>query len=154
MLKLARRCVVVAALMFWQGGFTFYASVVVPVGADVFTHADQGFITRRVTNWLNLAGAIALPIFALDNLTAAEPALWRRLIRWLAWLVAAVALVVLVVQHELLDEMLDPSAFKILDRPAFRSLHSIYLWVSSVQWGAMLVWLAATLMCWRAGDRT
>jgi len=31
---LARRFLTIAALMFWQGGFTFYAAVVVPIGTD------------------------------------------------------------------------------------------------------------------------
>ena len=39
MLILLRRFLVLAALFFWQGGFTFYASVVVPVGQQVFGHS-------------------------------------------------------------------------------------------------------------------
>ncbi len=35
MFRLLRRSLVVIALMFWQGGFTFYAAVVVPIGQDV-----------------------------------------------------------------------------------------------------------------------
>jgi hypothetical protein len=41
------------ALFFWQGGFTFYASVVVPIGQEVFGPLRQGFLTRQVTVYLN-----------------------------------------------------------------------------------------------------
>ena len=34
-MRILRRYLVVIALMFWQGGFTFYAAVVVPVGTAV-----------------------------------------------------------------------------------------------------------------------
>ena len=45
-----RRFIVLVALCFWQGGFTFYAGVVVPVGTDVLgSSLKQGFVTRRVT---------------------------------------------------------------------------------------------------------
>ena len=35
-MTLVRRFLVVAALMFWQGGFTFYSAVVVPLGQKLF----------------------------------------------------------------------------------------------------------------------
>ena len=66
MLTLLRRFSVIAALMFWQGGFTFYAAVVVPIGQENLGHEEQGFITREVTNYLNLAGAAALLLLAWD----------------------------------------------------------------------------------------
>ena len=55
---LLRRLLVLAAFAFWQGGFTFYAAVVVPVGTEVLgSSMEQGSITRRVTVYLNMAGA-------------------------------------------------------------------------------------------------
>ena len=64
---LLRRFLVLVALMFWLGGFTFYAAVVVPVGQeDLGSHLEQGFITRQVTKYLNLSGAIALLLLAWD----------------------------------------------------------------------------------------
>src|SRR5947209_19521490 len=73
-------------LMFWLGGFTFYAAVVVPIGTEVLgSAADQGWITRRVTPWLNVAGAVALAGWAWD--IAADPSATRlrQYLRWLLW---------------------------------------------------------------------
>ena len=43
-----RRFLVVVALMFWLGGFTFYAGVVVPVGTRALkSPMKQALITRR-----------------------------------------------------------------------------------------------------------
>src|SRR5438067_11181166 len=87
------RFLVVAALMFWQGGFTFYSAVVVPLGQDIFGKR-QGFLTREVTDYLNLAGAIALLLLAWD-VAAVSDRPFRRLLRWLCWAVMAVGLAVL-----------------------------------------------------------
>jgi hypothetical protein len=58
---LVRRLLVLAALLFWHGGFTFHAAVVFPVGQEVLgSHRVQGFFTGRVTNDLNLAGTVVL----------------------------------------------------------------------------------------------
>src|SRR5437764_15421395 len=85
MATLFRRFLVLAALMFWQGGFTFYAAVVVPVGQHVLgSHAAQGFITREVTRYLNLAGAAALVFLVWDVAAARDPRALRTGLRWLA----------------------------------------------------------------------
>ena len=82
---LARRYLVLAALLFWQGGFTFYAVVVVPVGQEVLgSHKEQGFITREVTKYLNWAGAIALVPLAWDLAATRERTVLTRRLRWLS----------------------------------------------------------------------
>jgi hypothetical protein len=44
-----RRLILIVALMFWQGGFMFYGSVVITVGAQVLgSEMDQGFVTQAV----------------------------------------------------------------------------------------------------------
>ena len=145
-LVLVRRFLVVAALMFWQGGFTFYAAIVVPIGTAALGSAlEQGRITRQVTESLNLSGAVALAIFALD--TSATPSL--RWSRWTTWLIMALALGVLFTLHARLDALFLPDDLKILDRPTFRLLHRTYLWVSTVQWAAAIGFAVLSLAAWR-----
>jgi Na+-driven multidrug efflux pump len=150
----ARRYLALAALLFWQGGFTFYAAVVVPVGQDVLgSHLEQGFITRRVTVYLNLAGAVALLPLVWDTVGTRDPAAWRRRLRLLLWLAMAAALVALYRLHPLLDQYLDPEYHDLSDRRAFRPYHRLYLWVSTVQWGCAALYLLLTVLAWRAEDR-
>jgi hypothetical protein len=151
---LPRRFLVLVALMFWQGGFTFYAGVVVPVGRDVLgSEREQGFITREVTRYLNLSGGIALAVLGWDAVATADRSRLRRWTRLLAWAGMAAALVWLVWLHPRLDALLDPEASRILDRKAFRSGHRLYLWISTVQWGLGIVYAGMTLAAWRAEDR-
>jgi hypothetical protein len=190
-----RRFLVIAALMFWQGGFTFYAAIVVPIGTEVLgSAAEQALITRRVTWQINMTGAVALAIFAWDTFATRhgrrlspsplagegwgggydvsatatphpnpppqggrEQESRRRntkctLGRALAWLVMAAALVVLVVLRGHLDEMFIPDQLKVVDRPAFHFWHRTYLWVSTVQWAAAIVFTLLSLAAWRAQD--
>jgi hypothetical protein len=154
MVCFARRLLLIVSLMFWQGGFTFYASVVVPVGAEVLgSHTQQGFITRQVTNWLNVAGAVSLPILAWDLAISTDTMAWRRWVRWSTWVVALVSLGSLVVLHQRLDALLDPGRFLVLDSASYHGHHTLYLWISTLQWAAAVVFLAATLMAWRKEDR-
>jgi hypothetical protein len=150
----ARRYLALAALLFWQGGFTFYASVVVPVGQDVLgSHLEQGLITRRVTVYLNLAGAVALVPLVWELVGTRDPSAWRRGLRLLLWLAMAAALVVLYRLHPLLDQFLDVEYHDLTNRRAFRPYHRLYLWVSTVQWGCAIAYLLLTLLAWRAEDR-
>src|SRR5437588_13086980 len=107
MAAIFRRFVVLAALMFWQGGFTFYAAVVVPVGQEELgSHLQQGFITRQVTNYLNLSGAAALVLLAWDVLVSRDGSKARRLTRWMAWTGMFVTLVALAWLHQRLEQLL------------------------------------------------
>jgi hypothetical protein len=151
---LLRRFLVYVALMFWLGGFTFYAAVVVPVGQDVLgSHRKQGFITREVTNYLNLSGAIALLPLAWDVVGGTDSSRWRRQVRWLGWLGLLFTLGWLVWLHGQLESLLDLESRTILDGSSFRTDHRVYLWVSTVQWAFGLGYTALTLQAWRAEDR-
>src|SRR5205823_7477731 len=80
------RFLALVAFAFWQGGFTFYAAVVVPIGRQVFgSDLDQAMVTRQATVWLNVAGAVTLLFLAADIAVTADPSGRRRLGRWLAW---------------------------------------------------------------------
>lgn len=150
---LFRRFLVLIALFFWQGGFTFYAGVVVPIGQQVFGHLRQGFLTRQVTVYLNLAGAAALLVLLWDLFAARDPSKWRRWCRWLLWGGMVVALLWLFRLHGQLDELLVPKGFLNRDPEAFRPQHRLYLWISTVQWAWGLLYLLATLAVWRKEDR-
>jgi hypothetical protein len=152
-MRVMRRFVVVAALMFWQGGFTFYAAVVVPVGQEVLgSHSDQGFITRQVTRYLNLAGGVALILFAGDVALTRDPSRPRRLRRYLMVAGMLLALAALGWLHPQLDQLLDPQAWRILDRGQFRIGHRWYLWISTGQWLCAVAYLIETLKAWQAED--
>src|SRR5438132_368977 len=113
MIALVWRFLIVAAFAFWQGGFTFYAAVVVPIGTGVLgSPMEQGAITRQVTVYLNLAGGIALVLFAADNIVARDPAKWLRRMRLLTWLGMAVTLGVLVWLHPRMTELLDANLLR------------------------------------------
>jgi hypothetical protein len=153
MRTLLRRFLVVAALMFWQGGFTFYAAVVVPVGQDVLgSHREQGFITRQVTDYLNLAGAVALLPLAWDAAVSGdEAARWRRA-RWAAWLGMALLLGVLAWLHPRLDALLETETHHIVNPKRFRTEHRWYLWASTLQWGCGVLYALLALRAWRQED--
>lgn len=141
-----RRFLFVSAVAFWLGGFTFYGSVVIPSGMKVLHgHVKQGFITQQVTGWLNLSGAVALPILLWNTL-----AIWSARGAWARWALAVTWAVMVVVQAELfllhpsLDRLLDPQARAVLDYDRFDLLHRVYLTSSTAQWAAGLlhVWCA------------
>src|SRR5215475_1348897 len=76
-MSMVRRCVLLAALMYWVGGFTFYAAAVVPIGSEVLgSHLSQGRITRRVAVHLNLAASVAIVLWAWDIASAADALRW------------------------------------------------------------------------------
>jgi hypothetical protein len=151
---LIRRMLLLCLLMFWLGGFTFYASVVVPVGTEVLQSArEQGRITQPVTNWLNLSGAVALAVWAWDLAAQPAPTRGRQVVRWLVWLALVATLAVLVGLHPALDALFDPDHARVLDRAAFRTRHRWYLWVSTAQWACGIVLSFLTLRGWRDADR-
>src|SRR5438128_6369357 len=154
MQTLLRRFLVLAALMFWQGGFTFYAAVVVPVGQqELGSHLQQGFITRQVTNYLNLSGAAALVLLAWDVLVSRDRSKARRWTRWTAWAGMLVTLVALAWLHQRLEQLLNIELRELASPKAFRAGHRWYLWLSTIQWGFGLLYAGLALQMWRAEDR-
>jgi hypothetical protein len=153
-LVIVRRLVVVAALMYWLGGFTFYAAVVVPAGTEALrSPRRQGFITRKVTRNLNVTAAVALAVLALEVAVAGDPSRLRWWSRLGLWLVMAGCQVALFVLHPHLDSFLREQGGIVLDQEAFRPWHRLYLWLHTVQWGAGVLFLCLTLVAWRARDR-
>lgn len=150
-MTLLRRFLVIAALMFWQGGFTFYASVVVPIGQSELGHFRQGLITRQVANYLNLAGAVALlPLLWDAAVSSGGPT--RQRLRLMSWLGMAAALGVLTWMHAVMGGLIDAEAGQLFDRQLFRVQHRSYLWVSTAQWACAIVYLILALHDWRRAD--
>jgi hypothetical protein len=153
-LVLLRRLIFLLLLMFWQGGFTFYAAVVVPIGTDVLNSAlHQGMITRQVTQYLNIAGAVALAAWAWDLAAQSAPTAVRQRLRWLLWLFLATLLAALGWLHPRMDNLIDPINAGVLDHDAFNYMHRWYLWLGTAQWAGSIVLTFATLRGWRDADR-
>lgn len=154
MLTLMRRFLLIVTLCFWQGGFMFYGAVVVPVGSDVLgSHQAQGWVTREVSIYLNLAGIAALVVWAWD--IAMDSASGRRWLRRDLWAFLALTLGLQFWLHVRLDDLLVPESFQILDPSRFRVLHSWYWTIGTVQGGVSLILMAATLFflaSWRPLD--
>lgn len=134
----------------WWGGLTFYAAIVVPLGTDLHGSLGQGFVTQRVTNWLNALLAAALIVslprtFRMARSSApsradGSRAWWTPPRRWLiAWGVLVVTLIFLCWWHTWLDALLDRGHRQVRERELFYARHRVYLWLTAVQWLAGLV---------------
>jgi hypothetical protein len=152
-IELARRFLVIAAVAFWLGGFTFYASVVIHTGHRVFgSRLETGFLTQQVTHWLNFSGVITLTILLANGFVDWRHASrWIKSCLWLTWAIMAAVLAALYIMHPMLDRMLDIEAHRFLDRSRFHGLHAAYMNLSTTQWAVGLLHLWLTLLVWRAG---
>jgi hypothetical protein len=148
-----RRFAVLAVLMFWQGGFAFYAAVVVPVAMSTLRPpSQQSFVTLSVTRYLNFAGIVALAILALDIVLAREKRSRRRILRLTLWLLMTAALGALFWIHPQLVFYMDRETQLILDRETLYPLHRIYLLVSAVQWLCAMGFTVVMLRVWQDED--
>ena len=138
-----RRFLVIQALMLWQGGFLFYAAVVVPTGTNVFSSFGQGIVTRHVTDWLNAIGAIAVAILAWDQWANGDPRGCRRA-RWGLWAVLVGSLLGLALVHLRLEPYVDST----MDHREFYAWHRVYLIAATIQWAAGLVYVAVMVRAW------
>jgi hypothetical protein len=139
------RSLVLFSYAVWQGGFFFYAAVVVPLGTEILESAKlQGSITQLVTHWLNLISLIALVSMALEMRfnRRSRPRAW-----WL-WALMLVSQILLFILHPVLDRNFQSAEMSFLDRPAFQFWHGVYLWTHTVQWLAGLIWVIVTVQSW------
>jgi hypothetical protein len=148
----ARRFCMIMVLAFWQGGFLFYSSAVVPIGQEELGHRRQGFITRKVTTYLNESGVIALVFLGAESLFSPSRSVWSNRLRWLSWLAMAGTLACLIILHTRMDQILDPEEHEILAHGTFNSLHRWYLWISTFQWGFGLVYTWLMVGAWQCND--
>src|SRR4051794_40854244 len=123
------RFLVIQALLFWQGGFLFYAAGVVPIGAEGHGAFGQGMGTRHVTDWMNVIGGVAVAVLAWDQWASGDRRGYR-VARWGLWLVLAGGLAALAVIHPRIEPYIDST----MEYPAFYRWHRVYLYVASAQW--------------------
>lgn len=143
------RTLTLFAFAAWQGGFFFYATVVVPTATRVLESASlQGSISQPVTHWLNLFGTIALVSFAVDQGRTPTLKTWR----WTVWRVMAVCQIALFCIHPVLDSNFQPDELAYTDKAKFKFWHGIYLWVHAAQWLAGVAWLGASVKAWQTAD--
>ncbi|HJN66943.1 MAG: hypothetical protein GY783_12275 [Gammaproteobacteria bacterium] len=147
-----RRYVLILALGLWVGGFTFYALIVLPASHDVLgDRFTSGLITRGVTIWLNRLGVVAILFMFCDMLASRRNGCrWVTATLFVAWLVVAGSHIEIFVLHLKLSGLIDGG--QIADAASFRSIHTFYERVSTVQWVACLVFLAFSLLAWRRSD--
>ncbi len=146
-----RRFLVLAVLFFWQGGFVFYAGVVVPIGREELgTRSKQTVITNRVTYYINLAGAVSMAPLLWD-VFAPDPSARRRWVRGGLWVILLVTLLAQTYLYREMNGMLD-AILSGIDPPSFWLVHRTYLWLSTGQFVAGLGYLLATVLAWRGQD--
>lgn len=125
----------------WFGGFTFYTSVVIPIGTDILGSARaQGEITQRVTFWLNLICLVAGSLMLAEHFVRPTASRRWNLVPVLGILLVACVLIWLKTK---LDGLIEPTSqsIRVIDRDRFYSIHRYYLWLSTLQWGFGWSWL-------------
>jgi len=130
----------------WLGGLTFYAAVVVPIGAEITSGTTQGFVTQRVTFWLNLLGTGYVAVTAGDLMGRSY-----RGRQWL-WVVLAATQLLLWLLHPILGRMLDSATLSLNDADTFYQWHRLYLVATAIQWGAGVVHVG--LKYWQDSDKS
>src|SRR5436190_15643209 len=89
--EILRRYLFTVATALWLGGFTFYSTVVIHTGHRVLGGLlEVGFVTQRVTSWLNLIGVVALLILLWNVIaTWCGPCVNMRWALAMSWLIMA-----------------------------------------------------------------
>lgn len=145
---LLRRFLVFQAFLWWQGGFVFYAAVVVPIGTAQSSAFGQGLITQRVTDWLaGLGGAWHL-LYLWELLAARDPNRRQAQFRFNAWLLSLLLHVALIFVHFEMDALIDDDNGEVRDRIHFRGMHIAYLWGVTTQWLLALAQAWMTIGAW------
>jgi hypothetical protein len=134
-----RHFLLLLMLAFSFGGFTFYASVVVPAGGAVFGASGQGFVTRRVTHAFHWSTVATMAVLIWEIAAG-----WSKRIRRAnaAWVVCTVGIALscaaLIALHPQVDAFLLEDGFSVKDYDHFYQLHRIYLWTATIQWAFTL----------------
>lgn len=147
---LVRRFLLFQAFLWWQGGFVFYAAVVVPVGTAQFSAFGQGLVTQRVTDWLAGLGLAWHLLLAWELWADPDPHRRRRRFRGGGWLVSLLVHLALLVVHDRMDGLIDDDNGELRDGRAFRRWHVAYLWGVTAQWLLALAQAWWAVAAWTA----
>lgn len=135
MVRSALTYLLLVALAFWMGGFSFYFGVVVRIGDQVIGGTEQGFITRQVSWWLNIAGLVTLGLMCVHLY------FHRSWVLGLSLLGMSITHGLLMLRHSQLESLLDPEGMSVLDPQRFALLHENYEFLSGCQWLAAMIYL-------------
>ena len=153
--KILFRSVLMATFAVWFGGFTFYTSIVVPIGTEVLGSGQtQGFITQQVTHWLNHVSLIAILLCLVACLVERKQR--SRLKNTILGIVISLLFFTwlgLTYLHPVMDGMIEIAETDVFDNiisdpEYFYQLHRIYLWTSTIQWVFAWIWLFMTIADW------
>jgi hypothetical protein len=141
----------VLSVVLWLGSFSVYSAFIVRVGAKVVGGLEQGYVTQKVTDGLNVLAAVMLVCLAIDILLHRKYIAKLLLgLRGLSLITIAISLVLLLYFHNQLDALLDPET---LDKPIhakFSPLHQNYQMTITFMWCACIADLAIMLHGHRA----
>ena len=142
---------VLLVMAFWLGGLTFYAAVVIPTAHEVLgTHRTVGFITQKVTNWINLVGTVALLVLlARWMISSSAPSRRLRASLIVTWVVMVGMQALLFYLHSVLDRTLDIQARQVVDDGRFYNLHRVYLVTTIIQQCAGLIHVFCLVYVWQ-----
>ena len=146
-LILYRRFLSLCALLFWQGGFLFYAAVIIPTAGRVLEgklHL-RAQITGEATNWLNGVGVVVLALLLWDLASSVDSSRLRSRGRGGAWAVLFLTLAALFALHYWMDRLDPPDSAGPSDPTAFAVAHGLYVVVALVQSVTALVFLRLTV---------
>ncbi len=142
MIRSMWQCLLIMFWASWWGGLTFYGLFVVREASEVVGQTTEGFVTQRVTQWLNWVATALIVLLLIEVLHT-----WRTGRPWravsAAILVMAAAQLALFALHRMLDHLVNSSEQTILAPERFHALHEWYLTITTMQWvtGIVVVWL-------------
>ena len=128
----------------WFGGFTFYASVVVPIGTDILGSARaQGEITQQVSDWINRIALFTSLLLIVEHFLFRRKEKRLLSINFLVVIGILVFAGLLIWLNQELDQMIEQTtnSIRVTNRERFYRQHRLYLWVSTGQWFLGWIWI-------------
>lgn len=142
MLISVQRVFTILAVSLWFGGFTFYTACVVRVGSKVVGGLTQGYITKQVTEVLEVLAAIMAVGVALDIAASWKSAgRWMRVLQCTAWLTMAASTVSIIAIHLKMNALLDASTMAKPNHDLFSPFHQAYQFISTCLWLATVTYV-------------